>query len=360
MTKTRNASPPTDDSTTDAPAIGRLPTRSRGREERRDRRDAGGAPGAAGDPRTGAPSALARSFDLRDRSASVATAVAAVRRMRLPYRPQIDAMGDLWEVMETARMLGGCKQIGALFLDPTGCGKTTAAEAMAEVACANDPEGVQTVVHCRLPASGTAVGLYANALLKLGDGYMNQARESRLLSHLVDRLQESETQLLVIDECQHGAENSGIGGQTAAAIKVLLDTGTVPVAILGTDKAVQVLAKDKELAGRLSAPSSLAPIDWFDDEGRADWTELLTQLDDALVDGKVCSTRFGLDDPQTAKKLAEACNGTIGQLMGMMRTAVREMARSKRKQLHLEDIVFGIDAWNVAYEFIPHNPFTVG
>lgn len=319
-----------------------------------DRRDAGRSRAGASARRK---SGLAEAFDLRDRSTAVATAVAAVRRMRLPFQPQITAMGDMWEVMETASMLKGSKQIGALFLDPTGCGKTTAAEALAEIACEDDADGVRSVVHCRLPASGTAVGLYSNALLKLGDGYMNQARESRLLSHLIDRLQESETKLLVIDECQHGAENSGIGGQIAAAIKVLLDTGTVPVAILGTEKAVQVLAQDKELAGRLSAPSSLAPLDWYDEEDRHCWIDLLNRLDDELVATGVCSRAFGLDDPAIAEMLAEACNGTIGQLMGMTRTAVREMVRGKRRRLSMEDVVFGVDAWNVAFGFAHSNPF---
>lgn len=321
----------------------------------RDRRDAGlPVPGRT---RADPLPTLASSFHLQDRSRSVATVVAAVRKMRLPYAPQLAAMGDMWEIMETGRMLTGGKQIGGLFLDPTGCGKTTAAEALAEIACADDPDGIVSVVHCRLPANGTALGLYANALARLGDGYMNQARESRMLAHLVDRLQESGTRLLVIDECQHGAGASGIGGQIAAAIKVLLDAGTVPVAILGTEKAVEVLAKDKELAGRLSAPSSLAPLDWFDEEDKETWTDLLASLDAQLVADGVCTGPFGLDDPSTAEKLAEACNGTIGQLMGLTRTAVREMARAGRRRLTLEDVVYAVDAWNVAFEFVAHNPF---
>lgn len=299
---------------------------------------------------------LAKAFGLQGRSRSAARVAAIVRRMRLPFPPQIAAMGDLYETTETGRLLQGQKQVGCLLLDPTGCGKTTAAEAFAEVLAEELGPDEQGVVHCRIPANGTALGLYANALIKLGDRHVNHARESRLLSQLLDRLGESSTRLLVIDEAQQGTAASGLGGQIAAAIKMILDEGIVPVAILGTEKAVGVLAKDQELAGRLTAPSSLAPLTWHDDEDRRIWLDLLSELDRRLqVDG-ACDAAFGLEDPEVARKLVVACNGTIGQLMSVVRTAVREMARSDRSVLHFEDLVFGVDAWSVAYGFIKHNP----
>lgn len=311
-------------------------------------------------PTTDAPvtiPTLASAFNLQSRSRVAAKAVAEVRGMKLPFEPQLAAMGDLWETMETGLLLRGGKQIGCLMLDPTGCGKTTSAEAVAELACADDEDGVVSVVHCRLPASGTAIGLFSNALAKLGDTHMNQARESRILTHLCERLEESGTKLLVIDETQQGAATSGIGGQIAAAVKLLLDTGVVPVAPLGTEKAVEVLAKDRELAGRLSAPSSLAPLNWYDDDEKEIWVRLLTSLDTQFVAQGTCSTNFGFNDEDIARDLIEACNGTIGQLMGMVRTAVREMARDSRRTLSEGDIVFAIDAWCVGYGFTTHNPF---
>jgi hypothetical protein len=300
---------------------------------------------------------LAGAFNLQSRSRVAAKAVAEVRSMKLPFEPQLAAMGDLWETMETGQILKGGKQIGCLMLDPTGCGKTTSAEAVAELACADDPDGIVSVVHCRLPASGTAIGLFSNALAKLGDTHMNQARESRLLTHLCERLEESGTKLLVIDETQQGAATSGIGGQIAAAVKLLLDTGVVPVALLGTEKAVEVLAKDRELAGRLAAPSSLAPLNWYDDDDKEIWIRLLTALDMQLKAQGTCSDHFGFADEDIAEKLIEVCNGTIGQLMGMVRTAVREMARAGRRTLSEGDVVFAIDAWCVGYGFTTHNPF---
>lgn len=345
-----------------ASALGIVPGNGRGiartaARQVRDRRSISATATATATANPAAVPTLAGAFNLQSRSRVAAQAVAEVRSMKLPFEPQLAAMGDLWETMETGLLLKGGKQIGCLMLDPTGCGKTTSAEAVAELACADDEDGVVSVVHCRLPASGTAIGLFSNALAKLGDTHMNQARESRLLTNLCDRLEESRTKLLVIDETQQGAATSGIGGQIAAAVKLLLDTGVVPVALLGTEKAVEVLAKDRELAGRLSAPSSLAPLDWYDDDDKEIWVRLLTSLDTQLVAQNTCTSEFGFADEKVAQDLIEACNGTIGQLMGMVRTAVREMARDGRKNLSEGDIVFAIDAWCVGYGFITHNPF---
>lgn len=332
----------------------RVPPRRDARPQARSGATRGTATAAASPERV---PTLAEAFHLQGRSQVAAKAVSEVRTMKLPFEPQIAGMGDLWETLETGQHLKGHKQIGCLMLDPTGTGKTTCAEAVAEIACADDEDGIVSVVHCRQPASGTAIGLFSNALAKLGDTHMNQARESRLLTTLCERLEESRTKLLVVDEAQHGANGSVVGGQIAAAIKLLLDTGVVPVAILGTEKAVEALAKDRELAGRLSAPSSLAPLDWYDDEDRDIWIRLLGSLDAQLVAQGTCAAPFGFDDPKFAEHLITACNGTIGQLMGMTRTAVREMARAGRRVISEADVMFAIDAWLVGYGFAGHNPF---
>ncbi len=47
----------------------------------------------------------------------------------------------------------------------------------------------------------------------------------------------------------------------------------------------------------------------------------------------------------------------MGQLMGMVRTAVQEMARDGRSSLTEADVVHAIDAWCVAHGFAARNPF---
>ncbi len=301
---------------------------------------------------------LAEAFEFDDtRSSEVARVVSGVSQMRLPNPRQLLGMYELYQTMLVGQQLKGRRQIGMALFDPTGVGKTTIAEALAQGVNARAPKGEKPIVHCRLANAGTARSLFVSALTEIGYGYVNQKTEQRLQRELVDALEEHNTKLLVIDESQHGGRNSGFGGAVTAAIKLLLDTGVVPVALLGTEKAVDVFANDLELSGRLSAPCSLAPFSWWDPEDRELWIGLMSALDQQLVVDGIITKPFGFDDAKVAEKLIEATNGTMGQLMGMARTAVQEMARGGRSSLTEADVVHAIDAWCVAHGFAARNPF---
>lgn len=304
---------------------------------------------------------LAEAFDFEDTvSDEVARVVSGVSSMRLPNPRQLLGMRELHQTMLVGQQLKGRRQIGLALFDPTGVGKTTIAEALAQGVNGRAPRGEKPIVHCRLANSGTARSLFVSALTEVGYGYVNQKSEQRLQRELVDALEEHNTKLLVIDESQHGGRNSGFGGPVTAAIKLLLDTGVVPIALLGTEKAVDVFANDLELSTRLSAPCSLAPFSWWDEEDRELWMGLMTALDRQLVAENIVTKPFGFSEPEVAEKLIEATNGTMGQLMGMVRTAVQEMARDGRSSLSNGDVVHAIDAWCVAHGFAARNPFRKG
>jgi hypothetical protein len=301
---------------------------------------------------------LAEAFEFDDaRSNEVARVVSGVSSMRLPNPRQLLGMKELHQTLLVGQRLKGGRQIGMALFDPTGVGKTTIAEALAQGVNAKAPKGEKPIVHCRLANSGTARSLFVSALSEIGYGYANQKSEQRLQRELIDALEEHNTKLLIIDESQHGGRNSGFGGPVTAAIKLLLDTGVVPIALLGTEKAVEVFANDVELSGRLSAPCSLAPFSWWDTEDCELWMGLMSALDRQLVADGIVTKPFGFDDAKVAEKLIAATNGTMGQLMGMVRTAVQEMARDGRSSLTEADVVHAIDAWCVAHGFAARNPF---
>lgn len=315
-------------------------------------------------PSNGGPplSGLAAAFGLADRSCRVGRAVAKVMSMRLPYPPQLAAMGDFAEAMHTGDDLraSGCrKQVGCLLLDPTGCGKTTAAQAYVELLSAGTEPGTVPAIYVRVPQNGTAIGLYTSILARLGDHHANFSRENKLFDHLVTRLTEAGTRILFLDEVDKSPGTNPAAGriatQTVGAARLLMDEGVVPVVLLGTELGAGSMADDKDLAGRLLAPTSLAPLVWHQDYDREIWIDLLAELDRQLA-ADVCDRPYGLADEEVAEPLMAAANGTIGQLMGIVRSAVREMARADRSRLLKEDLVYAIDSWSVGYGFIDENP----
>ncbi len=327
-----------------APATGTVP--GRGSKARvngsppRDTRDAGA-------PRRGS---------LAARSRRVGTAVAAVRRLRLPEPRQLEIHAEFDEIRLTGLEMKGMPMLGMTLFEVTGAGKTTTAEEYARRVNAEDGEGQVSVLHIRLDNSGTARSLYVEMLAALGDGFALNGTEHSLRRRTLDALRDAGTELVIIDESHHGGKRSGFGGEITSSVKLLLDGGVVPVALLGTEEAVPVFAKDLELSGRLTAPCSLGRLEWHDDYDREIWLGLLDNLDARLVEDGILTKRIGLTEPGLDRALIEATNGVIGQLMGTIRTAVRNAVRDGRDVVTREDLIIAVDVWNVGHQFVRHNP----
>lgn len=161
---------------------------------------------------------------------------------------------------------------------------------------------------------------------------------------------------MVIDETNHGARKSGYRGAVTTSVKLLLDSGVVPVALLGTKEAEPIFAKDMELSGRLVTPCRLGPLTWLSDYDKQVWRGLLQALDNRMVADGIIDQQVGLADEKLDEALLTACNGLIGQLMGMIRTAARTMARTQRKNITFNDLLDATDSWNVGHHFIKKNP----
>lgn len=293
---------------------------------------------------------------LAERSKRVAEAIAAVRRIRVLEPRQLAVMADFDEVRLVGREMQGLRQLGMTLFESTGAGKTTAAEQYVARANAGAGDDQVPVLYIRLDNAGTARGLYVEILAGLGDGFTLNGSEQNLRRRALDALGDAGTELLIIDESHHGARQSGFGGQITSSIKLLLDGGVVPVALLGTLDAVPIFAKDLELSGRLAAPCHLGPLDWFDEYSREIWKGLLAALDARLVEDNILRAPIGLNDEPLDLALNQATNGVIGQLMGTITTAVREAKRDGRDVVSSDDLVRAVDLWNVGHRFIEQNP----
>lgn len=310
----------------------------------RDRRDA--AP-----PRPGS---------LAERSRKVGAAVAGVRRVRLPEPRQLGIHAEFDEIRLTGLEMRGMPMLGMTLFETTGAGKTTTAEEYARRVNADDGEGQVSVLHIRLDNSGTARSLYVEMLAGLGDGFALNGTEHSLRRRALDALGDAGTELVIVDESHHGGKRSGFGGEITSSVKLLLDGGVVPVALLGTEEAVPIFAKDLELSGRLTAPCSLGRLDWNDPYDHEIWLGLLENLDARLVADGILRKEIGLAERGLDRALIEATNGVIGQLMGTIRTAVREAVRDGRDFVTRDDLVVAVDVWNVGHRFVPYNPLREG
>ena len=298
----------------------------------------------------------ARPGSLAARSLRVASQLAKLRKIYLPYPRQLAVMAEFDEVRMIGAEMRGLPMMGATLFHETGAGKTTTANQY--IAREKERHGAQSksVVLVRLDNSGTARALYSEILSALGDGFALNGTEHTLRRRTLEALEDAGTELLIIDEVHHGGRGSGFGGAITSSVKLFLDAGVCPVALLGTELAIPIFAKDKELCGRLTAPCYLGPLRWFDEEDRELWRGFLGALDDRMVADGIVAVPTGLAADRLDQALIEVTNGVIGQLMGAVSTALREAVRDDRDAISFDDLVTAVDLWNVGHGFTQRNP----
>jgi hypothetical protein len=86
------------------------------------------------------------------------------------------------------------------------------------------------------------------------------------------------------------------------------------------------------------------------------WRGFLFGLEEQMVKDGIISAPFGLSQDDLANALGQVTDGIIGQLMRVMLTAVRNMARADLQTLMLEDLVAAVDEWSIGNKFARSNP----
>lgn len=297
-----------------------------------------------------------------ERSLRVARAVAAFRSIVLPYPRQQMLMAELDELRLVGLETKGDRQNGLRLLSPTGSGKTVTARQYAKFV-ANQPhreEGSRPVLIVPLEVTGTPRSLFSSILTALGDDYSCSGTEQTLKKRVLRAFEIEQTELLIIDEVQHLSNRASYGNDVTDTLKRFLDDGVLPIAFLGTNAATEMFKRNPELNGRLAAPCSLPPLKWLDEDDRDLFSGFVAKLDEALVDKGIFKASSGLAEPALVKKLFEASNGIIGQLVGVVETATREAVRRSAEALVEENLAAAVDAWPIPHGFLDHNPFRTG
>lgn len=297
-----------------------------------------------------------RSSKAGRRSPFVARAMTKLMRIRLPYPRQIQGMNELEELRLLGMEMRGEQQLAINIFERTGTGKSTLAQQYKLMCNLDAPAGTMPVCHARMGTSGTARDLMIAIMGEVQDGFATAGNEHSLRRRAMRALDEAGVQLLIIDETQHSGQKSGFSKEVTAELKIMLDTGRVPIVLLGTEKAVPMIASDRELSGRMFAPCRLSPLDMDSDDDFAIWTGLLKGLDARLVSDGILTQPVGLDEENLADALGEATEGIIGQLMRVMLTAVRNVARDERDVMTVDDVIKAVDSWSLELKFAKANP----
>ena len=298
-----------------------------------------------------------RGSQLAARSSRVALALSQLMRIRLPYPRQIEAMAEIEELRLLGLEMQGEQQLALNIFNRTGTGKSTIASQYKLMRAEEDAPGVKSVLHARLGTSGSPRDLHVAVMSELGDGFASSGTEHTLRRRAMEMMEKAGTQLLILDETQHSGQRSGFSRDVTAELKILLDTGRVPIVLLGTEAAVPIVAADRELAGRMFSPCRLDPLDVDDTEDFEMWQGFVGGLDRRMVKDGIVTAPAGLADEEIAYALGDVCDGVIGQFMRVMTMALRFTIREGRDVVTVEDIADAVDEWSLELGFSTSNPF---
>lgn len=297
-----------------------------------------------------------RRSQLAQRSSRVALALSKLMRIRLPYPRQIEAMAEIEELRLLGLEMQGEQQLALNIFNRTGTGKSTIAAQYKLMRAQEDAPGVRSVLHARMGTSGSAKDLYVAIMSELGDGFASSGNEHTLRRRAMEKMEKAGTELLILDETQHSGQKSGFSREVTAELKIMLDTGRVPIVLLGTEAAVPLVAADRELSGRMFSPCRLDPLDMDDDDDFELWQGFVSHLDARMVADGIVSAEAGLGEERLALALGEVCDGVIGQVMRIMTMALRNTIRDGRQVVAVEDIAIAVDEWSMELGFAKRNP----
>ncbi|WP_168157385.1 ATP-binding protein [Erythrobacter sp. QSSC1-22B] len=290
------------------------------------------------------------------RSTAATRAMAAFNTIRLPYPRQLEAMLTFQEAQDLGRSMKGGRQTVVCVFDPPHTGKTTAAENFTDVANEGAEQGKCPVALISLGSGGGPLYMYRAVLKVLGEGFPATKDLEIMRDRACEAMRHAGTELVIIDEAHEAGKGSAFGPSLTAELKTLLNGGHVGIILLGTEKANEMVSRDQEFLMRTMAPCRLGALDWAEDEDRDLWIGFLSKLDEEMVRIGIVAEPAGLAEDDLALALWQACDGVIGQLMSVVRQALRISIHDDRECICVDDLVVAIDDWSIALGLCNTNP----
>ena len=261
----------------------------------------------------------------------------------------------LTEKMDILRLTGqqqppGSPRDGMCVKLPSGVGKSTSAKMLVRSAAARAgvPENESPVLLVELDVEETE-SLWNAILRALGDPYWDAGYPKALKKRAIKFLAKRKIELIIVDEFNHSVDR-GQARELMNTIKLILNSGTVPVVCMGTDDELDKLPSLPAFERRMLSAPTIGPLNWDDIDQQRNWRGFLQGLDRAIVDRDILPATSGLGSRRLAEALCSACNGIIGYAHWVVQDALTEVLRRSGQSIEVADL-----ANSVNRHFVKHN-----
>ncbi len=182
------------------------------------------------------------------------------------------------------------------------------------------PEGsIVPVFYANVPAPATIKGLAIALLHKLGDPLASKGTTDTITSRLRDRLCDTRTELIMLDEFQHfmNPDTGHINMTVGEWLKNFIGETKRAVVLIGLPKSEGILNADEALERRFASREELSPFDWRTPTGQTAFRTFLHQLDELMP----FNQRSNFANRTMALRFYYASRGVIGYVVPIVRYA---------------------------------------
>lgn len=280
---------------------------------------------------------------IASRSTAAARAIVAVDTIRLQYPWQLEAMQTLYEAKNIGRDTRGRMQAATCLFAPSHTGKTIAAQMFTEAVNEDAEAAHSPVVLVSMGTGGGPLEMHRQILTALGEGFPATKDLAIIRSRSVEAMIDAGVELLIIDEVHEACRQSGGNSSFTSELKTLLNGGYVGIVLIGTNDAEKMIYKDQEVAMRTMAPFRFGALNWENEEERELWIGFLSALDCEMLRLGIVKMPSDLDNQDLAMALWTVCQGVIGQLMNVMKQAIRIAIHDGREFITVDDLALAVD-----------------
>jgi hypothetical protein len=292
-------------------------------------------------------------------NAEIARKISAFKEIFIPYPKHMELHVDLDYIRKLGRQTIGQPQMGLRVLAPSGSGKSTAALAyIAAVERARPRTSTFIpVVKVDLERGSTPKTFMMSILIAYGDLHAGHGNELTLKMRVFACVERFQTELLIVDECQHLNYRNGSKNDVTDTLKGLLDAGLLPMAFLGTEEAMPMFVRNLQLNGRLLPPCDLHPLSARRPEDRQLFATFVAKLEKTVVERGVLPQLSTLAADNMLPGLFEVSDGVIGRVCRLFEAALVHALRRGAFKLERVDISWATEHWAMEQAFIDRNPF---
>lgn len=290
----------------------------------------------------------------------VACSVAAFNDIYLDY-PRHTLLHSRCDFLQKlGRATRGQPQKGLRVLAPSGSGKSRAAQRYVEIASRHAPSDTKPVIYVQLEKFPTPRWLMTRILDVFGDRFGSRGTEAILRQRALACFERFGSELLILDEVQHLNYRSTAANDITDYLKVLLDSGAIPIVFMGTEEATGMFQRNVQLSSRLLPPCDFEPLNPRSPDDHLLLLGFVSALTRAIHEDGLMAERSDFCDPKTLSCLQAVSQGIVGRLSRLMMVALEGAVRRGARRVEVYDLALATERWAIPQGIILANPFLEG